>query len=167
MPLSHNVKQFLTNDDTADQKNLLFALNYLSLFEKRCWHSLIRGGFLFKKRLPSYYMIISIGTKIYGNGKSSSLENNNGFGNFFSSTVLKIKLEHNLARPVVTPFHLTWMKYRFLPDLFNSLVPLATHCFHIFFLFLFFFFSFSPHLPFGYIANQVCHTYNTFFFRVL
>ena len=77
--------------------------------------------------------MIIIGTKIYGNGKSSSLENNNGFGNFSSSTVLKIKLEHNLARPVVTPFHLTWMKYRFLPDLFNSLVPLATHCFHIFF----------------------------------
>ena len=103
MPLSHNMKQFLTNDDTADQKNLLFALNYLSLFEKRCWHSLIRGGFLFKKRLPSYYMIISIGTKIYGNGKSSSLENNNGFGNFFFFHCLKNKIGTQFGPPRCDP----------------------------------------------------------------
>ena len=135
MPLSHNVKQFLTNDDTADQKNLLFALNYLSLFEKRCWHSLIRGGFLFKKRLPGIIWLLL-------EPKSMEMENHlleNSFGNF--STVLN-KNWNNLARPFATPFHLTWMKYRFLPDLFNSLVPLATHCFHIFFLF--FFFQFLP-----------------------
>ena len=135
MPLSHNVKQFLTNDDTADQKNLLFALNYLSLFEKRCWHSLIRGGFLFKKLL---LLLLE--------PKSMEMENHlleNSFGNF--STVLN-KNWNNLARPFATPFHLTWMKYRFLPDLFNRLVPLATRI--VFTSFFSFLFPVSP-LPFG------------------
>ena len=127
MPLSHNVKQFLTNDDTSDQKSFV-CFNYLSLFEKRCWHSLIRGGFLFKKLL---LLLLE--------PKSMEMENHlleNSFGNF--STVLN-KNWNNLARPFATPFHLTWMKYRFLPDLFNRLVPLATRIVFTSFFFLFFF----------------------------
>ena len=137
MPLSHNVKQFLTNDDTSDQKSFV-CFNYLSLFEKRCWHSLIRGGFLFKKLL---LLLLE--------PKSMEMENHlleNSFGNF--STVLN-KNWNNLARPFATPFHLTWMKYRFLPDLFNRLVPLATRI-----VFTSFFFSFSSFSSSVWINSQ-------------
>ena len=138
MPLSHNVKQFLTNDDTSDQKSFV-CFNYLSLFEKRCWHSLIRGGFLFKKLL---LLLLE--------PKSMEMENhlleNSSFGNF--STVLN-KNWNNLARPFATPFHLTWMKYRFLPDLFNRLVPLATRI-----VFTSFFFSFSSFSSSVWINSQ-------------
>ena len=138
MPLSHNVKQFLTNDDTSDQKSFV-CFNYLSLFEKRCWHSLIRGGFLFKKLL---LLLLE--------PKSMEMENHlleNSFGNF--STVLN-KNWNNLARPFATPFHLTWMKYRFLPDLFNRLVPLATRIVFT----SFFFFSFSSFSSSVWINSQ-------------
>ena len=138
MPLSHNVKQFLTNDDTSDQKSFV-CFNYLSLFEKRCWHSLIRGGFLFKKLL---LLLLE--------PKSMEMENHlleNSFGNF--STVLS-KNWNNLARPFATPFHLTWMKYRFLPDLFNRLVPLATRIVFT----SFFFFSFSSFSSSVWINSQ-------------